>query len=721
MERYHRVMQTHIGVVELDQAMARWAIDNVDPVTGKNYTFAQSGRMTSGRGRRIFSREVMLEMSDMQLGRTSNRHASVKEAAARYDSGSKTGLGILRGRNGERSVDGFGPDGVKDKDGYFPYRHNGFAANDYIKQGVTVAELEAGLAAAYRNAGIENAADADAIAKATLARSRAGDHDLDSSLDTLLSADGREWLAIALRDNGMGQLKIDLLLKRLIQASEVKSREGFAKFRNELDMDTAIPNKAGVDIKVVDLMEQDLHRSFQRYTRQASGAAAMARVGITSRGMRKTVIKAMQAEMRSLGEDPMSTELMEAMFSHFNAGPVWGFSGGVTNKGIGVEAATAKRLAGVGLLERMGMTQLGETGAIIAAVGVENFFRRGVMIAWDKELRAHGRELLDEMGYLNGDVGLDHRFMAEWQDLDDVSKADRAQWWGAAGVDYLSRTTQNMVWLQQYTNGFNHIRGWQQRTAVRGIIDRVFRDLQAGKMDPMSARMRSDLGLGPEELERLRDLIENGTIEFHTRGYVRQLNLDKWDWDLADMFGSATTRSMNQQVQKSMAGEQDAWMHTGWGSIMTHLLTFPMASFQKQFIRNAKHMDTQAIAAMTFGLTTAMLMIMVRDAHDGRERDIHDQMERAFSYNNATSWAPMVWNPAMTILGQDDLRIAGYGAHESVVPPVFTQADALRRVPGALISAASGGDFDFYDQQAIKAIPFANTYVFSRMLEAAMK
>jgi hypothetical protein len=216
-------------------------------------------------------------------------------------------------------------------------------------------------------------------------------------------------------------------------------------------------------------------------------------------------------------------------------------------------------------------------------------------------------------------------------------------------------------------------------------------------------------------------MIANGTIEFDpTHGFVNRLNIDQWDPDLADIFGSAMVRNMNQTVQKSMAGEQDAWMHTDWGSLMTHLKTFPMQAFQKQFMRNGRHMDMQAVAYMLTGLSSAMIAVNIRDALDGRERSTWDRAKAAFDYNNMTSWMGTAWDPAMTMLGLDDMRLNPYGPNANLTPPVISQMNKLIRVPGAIPKFLTG-NADYYDRQALKAAPFAGTYIFSRMFDKAKK
>lgn len=713
MESYQRRIQTHIAT-SVGPLANQWARKQ-SPET----TFMGSGYSISSAGQRQFNREVMLELNDRALGRPSSRADEIKQAADRYESAGQEALAIGRGRDGQTSLDGF--EDLPDRRGYTPYSWSGRAILDLEQSGrVTRDAVVRSLADAYRQAGMSAGKDADAVAKAVVSRAVAQESDIDTSIMSLMSADGREWLAEALRTSDLSPEEIEGLMKRLTGDVEERRREGFAKHRNEVDMNAVIPTADGSDLRVVDLMDNNLHGSWQRYSRKMAGSSALARVGITNRAQRREVIEALRAEQRSLGEEPMDVELLEAMFSHFNGGPVHGYSRGHVNEGVGTEVATAKRIAGLSLLERLGLTQLAETGATMAQNGLENWARRGPMALFDKEMKAANKELLDDLAYVTGRIGDDHLHFAQWLDLDDVPVNERTDWLRTVG-----RWTSNAQYIQGYTSAFNHVRRFQQTTAVLGAADKLMRGIKSamdagrGLDESLARRMETDFGISKKHIAELEDLIESGVVEFTTRGsstFVNRLNVDQWPTEIAEVFGAGLTRNMNQLVQKSMAGEQDAWMHTQWGTVLTHLKTFPMQAVQKQFLRNARHLDLQTMNTVMMGMATAYLAIRVRDALDGKERSSSEYAKAAFNYSNMTGFVPMYADPLLSMLGLEDMRFNQYGPYTSTVPPIFSVADDLRRVPGALMSTLDG-ETDYQDQKALRALPFAGTYLLSRAFD----
>lgn len=713
MENYHKRIQTHIAR-DIDPAMNAYAKE-----TGQ--TWQNSGYGATNVAKRQFNREVMLELNDRASGNTNTmRNKHVKRAADQYEKAGAESLSIGRGRDGETPLDGF--DAIPDRRGYTPYVWSGQSILDLEAAGVVTRDsLTRDLASAYQRAGMGAGKDAEAVAKAVIQRAVSKEVDIDTSMASLLSGDGKEWLLTTLRDNGVKEADAEALIERLQGGQLDKGKESFAKSRNEVDMNSRITTTDGSDMRIVDLFDQDLHGVWQRYSRRMAGSSALARQGITNRAQRKEIISAMRAEQRALGEEPMEEALVEAMLSHFNGGPVWGYSRGFTNEGIGSEVAVAKRMTNIALLERLGLTQLAETGATMAQNGVRNWFQRGPMAIFDKELKAGNKALLDDMAYFTGRIGDDHRHFATWLDLDDISDRDKGDW-----LRHVRKFSSNAQFVQGYTSLFNHVRSFQQTTAALGMADKVMRTIKeaSDKGENISARdmarFESDLGLGLEDIQALEQLINSGVVEFKTSSkgntFVNRLNMDQWDTRTGEVFASSLTRNVNQLVQKSMAGEQDAWMHTQWGSVVTHLKTFPMQAFQKQFIRNMRHMDTQNITTLMYGLATAAVAIKVRDAIDGRERTASELGMAAFNYSNMTGFVPMLADPAMTILGLEDYRFNRYGPYTDLTPPVVKIANDMRRIPGALWDTAVG-EGDYYDRQALKAIPFTGTYVFSRLFD----
>ena len=706
MEVYHKRIQTHL--LPLQSRMTSWAQANGTTAFGSGYGI-------SNKGKEAFFREVMLERNARNHGRTHSTDPHVRGAADDFDRAATEALVIGRGRDGEISIRGMAE--VADNPHYTPQKWNGAKIQAIITAGrATREEIVAAVAMGYRQSGMAAAKDADAVAEAVIRRAQLNNADIDSSVHSLLQADGQEFLRDALERNGMSSVEVDGIMNRLVGDAADRSKEGFAKSRNEIDMSASIGMDP--DLQIVDLLSNDLGGDWQRYTRGLSGSAALARQGIDSKAARKEVVTAIHAEQRALGEDITPAEELMAMFTHFDGGATKGWNslvgGDPASAGAGV--AGVKRMVQLAWLNKLGLVQLGETGAMMAQNGMASWMRRGPLAHFNAQLKAGNEQLLSDVSFLIGAIGMDHKLFADHLNLDEVSNFD--------APDLLSRfnkATSSAAFVQGYTSLFNAVRSSQQKTAALGVMDKVFRTLRDAQKrgepldDGTMARMWGDLGLSRDTLMRLDDLISDGTIEFSPEGFVNRLHADRWDSDLQDIVGVSVTRNINQVVQKSMAGEQDAWMHTGLGSLLTHLKTFPMQATQKQFVRHFRHNDPEAYAAVMFGFGTALTASMIRAQIDGKDMTAEEHAKRAFGYSNMTGFLPMAYDPLMTMMGLDDKRFNQYGPHAEVSVPAISWVNDAMRTPGALANSVAG-TADYDDMRAKRSLPFANTILFGDMI-----
>lgn len=688
------------------------------------FTHLQAGLTVTSEGRRVFNRQVMLERNRRDMGKelSGDLDKDVRLAADAYDNATRVSHRELIGRKDQRSVDGM--ENVPENPHWTPYLWDGTAVNRIISAGTaTFRTLQESLARGYQARGM-NAKDSMLIALAGLRRAELKDADIDMSVASMLQGDGQAMVRDVLTGSGVSKREIDGLLKRLVGDVEERGKESFAKRRNELDMSVTIPTTDGTELQLVDLLSQNLQTDWDRYARRVAGSVGLARQGITNRAKREQIISTIHAEQRSFGEKITPANELRAMFTNFNGGATKGWaswsSGELEEPGAAV--SIAKRMTNLAWLGKNGLTQVGETGAISAQRSMMEFMQHGIMPVLTKEIRESNKRILDELAPFLGRIGKDEHHLVDHKNLDDMSDTDKADILGT-----IQRHLSTASAVQNYLNLHNFVRGSQQRLAALVMSATLFRKLDtamlAGKSlkDSEYSRLWSDFGLDRADLDIMENMIHQGLIEFKTTSggykYVDRMNMDDWDPAFRDVFTSAMRRNINQVVQKSMAGEQDAWMHTVVGSVLTHLKTFTLQAAQKQIVRNFRHMDAQAFAAVGMTFATAMVASYIRSGVtlNDREMSLGDHAKRAFTYGNLTGFVPMTYDPMMTILGLDDMRINKFGRHSEIMPPILSWANDVHRLPGALYDAATG-QANYDDKRAIRTLPFANSYIIGDML-----
>lgn len=689
----------------IDKVMQRWA-------QTKGRTFHNSGYGVSKLGKEEFYREVMLERNARNYDLPTTNDPYIKDAADRFDEVATRSWKTARGRDDQRSVAGF--ENVKENPHYTMQKWDGRKINDAINSGRTSkAKIQQALSRGYVNEGIPPA-EADIIADAVLTRAIRKGEGADTSVAGLMNSDGQAWLEQVLRDNGMADRELSEVMNRLTGVRNEKRRQGWTKGRNSLDYSGSVETLDGSDMRVIDLLSTNLHEDFLRYTREVAGSSALARVGITERAQRVEIAEAMRAEQRAAGEEPMPLGEIEAMFSYFDGGGVKGFSSLQHSDPApaGRNVALLKRMTNLAYLGKMGLTQLGETGVQIAKHGMFNWWNRSMEPLVDKAMRADKDALLDDMAALTGDIGYDQHLFAEHLDLDDWTPDD-----GRMFFEGLDKMSKKATYIQGYLSGFNQVRKWQQQSSATLTADKIFRtlkdDLDGTKELTASDRKRfwTDFGFDEQEINELQTLIDIGTIEFRTapdgRTYVNRLNAHTWGAsDLGDKFGAGVVRHLNQSVQRSLAGEQDAWMHTPLGSIFTHLKTFPMAAVNKQAVRNLRHLDQEALMAVFWGMGTATLAAVARELLKGEslsDIDTWEMVEKGWDYSNLTGWSATYLDPLQTMLfGQQN-----WYDESGIVPPSISWAQQAVRLPGA-VGRTLTGNADYKDRASLRALPFAN-------------
>ena len=717
MENYQRRMGQH--TFDVPRFAHGWAASN-----GMSFGHKKSKKGISKEGAAEFNRRIMLERNARDYSYERTTDPDIKAAADAYDNLATESLSILKGRDGELSVDG--TKGIKENPHYTPYKWLGRKMLELIENGTTTRKMiVAGLANSYRKVGI-NKKDVEAIADAVVTRAVKNDLDIDTSVAALLNRDGQEFLNEALEKAGMPEHERKAMMRRLVGDLKEGKKEGFAKQRNNLDLSDSIETLDGSDLKIVDVLSNDLETDFNRYGRRVAGSSALARVGIINRAQREEVISAAQAQARAKGEAPIDANEYRAMFSNFDGQGIKGYNsligGDPATAGIGI--AIMKRMTNLALLGKLVITQLGETGAIINQNGLHNFWERGPKAWFDKAAKEDRKGLLDDLSFFSGQIGYDEKIFAEHLSLDEFNALERNQW-----VDMVDKWSGKASQAQQALTGFNAVRRFQQKAAAAGVTDKIFRVLKDdldGTVPIDERRLRrfqSDLGLGKDELRKLQNLIKDGTIEFAPNGgggsFVNRLNGHKWtDVTLIETFGSSIGRNINQLVQKSMAGEADPWMADAVGQMLTHLKTFPMAAYNKQFVRNMRMRDPEAVTGVLWGMATSYMAVNLRQLSKGEDADfdVKKNLRTAFEYSNMTGWAPFYFDPLMVTLGLEGAAISPYADRAKLLTPVAVDhTEDLLRSAGAVKNWAMG-EADWQDEQRIKALPFSNLLGWSYML-----
>jgi hypothetical protein len=660
MQQVYEARLASHSMVEMEDAYTAWQ--------GKSGNFLNSTIETHRPANRTkFDRLVIEELeARFHEGAPVATDVHIKAAADAVDANYAEALNVARGRAGETAIDGF--QDIKTQSGFFNHRWNGRGMRAAINRGHSQKDIAAVLDAGYAKANPDMTPEHRAIvAKAVIRRALAKDEGIDVNMLTTLDSDAQDYLRNLLLDSGHSEKTIDDLIESIRGRKEERSQLGTTKARTQVDLRTEING-----LSLMDLVDTNLNRTMSQYNRTISGAAALARKGIVNRAQRKQIIDAAMAERtgRNMEAGTKQREFLENIFTHFDSGPIGG--------GPGELVSRTKKIANLGFLNQMGLTQIAETGAQVAAVGFQTWNRHAKALR--REMYAGGPDspIMRELRPFLGRVGQDHMLFRDDLNLDEVAGAvDLNTFLGK--LDFGLGKGQR---IQGYASGFFYVRSVQQRIAVASQADKVMQRLRSG----VDADILKDVGIDM----RVRKYIDNGTVTFDADGFVDQLNLSAWDVRDADNFALALNRHASQVVQKALAGEESMWMHQTMGSFLTHLKSFPLLAMRKQAARTAGVATPLFIATTMMGLATAGIMVDAKQIINGRADEITPMqtLKGAAAMNNVTGWIPMFTDPMVNILGMSGLQFNDYQSDLSGrvmgAPPVFSALNKMAQLPGVL-------------------------------------
>lgn len=558
-----------------------------------------------------------------------------------------------------------------------------------------------------------NSRVANKVALATVRRFEARGLGNAAADSRIINADTSASIEKTLRDAQVDEADIAQIMARMTADSQTRAKAGFLRDRVEADLAETI---GGSDMRLVDLMNDDLEQSVHQYATQAAGQAALANKGLRDSADVSNLKAAILAEGRANGEENLSSDFLDAVFSQFGGGahsgidPVTGkLTSGVSGITSGITSATR-----ASLLQRMGLTSLMDLANIPVAHGVANFMEPVMArLGFNRSGKLSKADLEDIHSNLEASgmiAGQDHMIYRTEVVVDELGIADRQLLSGVlSGLRSVEKATY-------YASGHVHVLQQIQKFAAASSHVNAIRSIANDARGTLSNRMLRDMGLTNETIQELQDAIQSGKLSVEP-GNV-SMDLGGVSKAAEQEYIVALYRSMHQQAQRSAIGETSVWMNSDIGRLLSSLKTFSMTAAQKQTARNLMiggKPHFLAASAWQVGMSYAVLSLS--QSIQGQDMSAADRARLAVTYSPTLGVFPMVVDPITTMLGFDSLNFSPYGRYSSYLDtPAFEQTQKLMRSPGAIADMVTG-DGDYDDMQNARAMFFMNWYGMKQVWE----
>lgn len=662
-----------------------------------------------------FNWEVAKEMNRREMGKPEN--PNLDPAVKQYCDAADKGTDLIRRRAQETGVEGF--EAIQQRSGYMPRNLGSAKVINAISKAAhgerTVREL---LMKAMQKA-VPDLTDRQAsiMAKAFITRARGKAMDMDMQTLNLTTGDSRAFIKETLENHGVAAEDIDGILSVLGHDIEERGIVSHAKRRMPLDLDVSHEN-----ISMRDLLDYDVAKVFGHYAQTMAGRSAAAAKGIGSKAKLEEIIQTILREDPDIGKSALG--LNPSAGKDYLRALMAPFFGGADETHVLPIVRRMTQLTTLGTMSMLGIPQLAETGAQIAAVGLWNWLKTMPEV-W-KMFRGKSSErqaLADDLQGLTGHLGREWALLRHDLNL-EFGRYDLNE--SMALAAQLDEALAKGLQLQSHISLFNKVKELQTETLLITYTDKLMRKLRDNEFTQEDINRLLDMGFEPKYLKRIKErYIDTGVVDFNSKGTCDKVNFAHWKAEDMAIFNMGMRRLVNQVIQQGAAGEGWLWAKSNFGKLLTQFKSFPMLAVQKQVVRNLALNDAVTYNTAMYGLMTAALAFSVREVINGRtdKLDAEKIAKGAFGMSNLTGWLPMFTDPVASMLGFDGLMFddySKYGSADVLNMPAISVLQRMARVPGATLNLVTPGlEYTREDAMSLGVVPILGNAWFARRMAYA--
>jgi hypothetical protein len=461
-------------------------------------------------------------------------------------------------------------------------------------------------------------------------------------------------------------------------------RDTHQRRRSLLDEEYQLPYKPrtvhGVTedkpLSIRDLFNTDATAVLDRYTRNAAGNIAMARIRVADPKSGKLVIDGLTSQKeiddylnmirKEAADKPNVTPAqvakdiknVELAINAIKGHHVDGLEG--TELGFWLRAIRKFNFSRI--MNQAGFAAVPEIGNIVGSAGLKAALsqmpavRRMVTDAGELALKDG---LADDIEYALG-IGTERLNRYAPSDVyDDVMSVvdDGSRGWR----DHVSNALERANRVTADASGMSFIDATTRRWAAKAIIQNFANMAAKGK--GISAKRLADLGIDEAMSKRIMKEMKNPDFIPMKGQKVTGLRFDgAKDKEAAEYFRRAVIRKTNQVIQKNDVGNLMPFMNGAVGKVIMQFRSFMAASYVKNSLKSLHMRDQEAVvgAAVTTGiayLTYALQMQAQAIGRSDREEFLAKRLETgnhiksAIARSGWSSIAPMLIDTVVPALG----------------------------------------------------------------------
>lgn len=394
-------------------------------------------------------------------------------------------------------------------------------------------------------------------------------------------------------------------------------------------------------LRFIDLIDNDLPKILESYTRDAAGGAAFAKMGYSTRS--QVLDQLNDLEIHATQKTNMSPAQIEREINTLRDGVdmIYGRTLNTDNRSLVKGFSRARTAAGLLRLQFVGAASIPELARITSQRSISSVLESVKdlgAIRGTKHLREGGkysgsfkRQDLDELDQVITYAGEDNVLYANGLRADDIEESEYVSRIGA----YFDRATAQGRRLQEVASGFRLIQGTGERLAVRSLALDI-KKMIAGTGKPLSESNINRAGWSDGFLDELSAWMRaNPKTAMHGDKEITLFNFGKMPPDMQERLQVGMHRLVRADMQRPNIGETPMFMNKWLGQTITQFRSFSILSMEKQLVHDYRHDKAMgaliAMQSAMYGVIGVGVASLQRNI--GRE-DADERIKRDMSGNN---------------------------------------------------------------------------------------
>jgi hypothetical protein len=443
----------------------------------------------------------------------------------------------------------------------------------------------------------------------------------EDTLRKVLSESDKE-TGLALTDEQIDAL---ILTKDVVRG---KSKNVHSRGRMYLDdiMEVNIAYKKGhpqygetFKFKLTDLVDTNVERVMGTYIHRMAGATSLARMGIDGDdSFKKMLDDIVDDNIKEYGltSDRGSREARALQFLYESIRGSYNINEGmdtITRKGL----RRVRELNFIRLMGQSGLAAVIETSNVLFENGLKNAldnipaFRSMLTRAQNGDLSYELSKEFEECFGIGTDI-ITGKMNSRYEDYTDNYHLFSSDY---TKTDEVLAKGRNITSIM---GGLSPVTLFLSRWNSVNFTTNMFKKLSAGRLDVYGDVKLKQLGLGEQELVRIKRAMDD-LADVDDKGRLRTLNLHRWKQEhpeAYDDFSYALTVETTNNVQVTNIGSGNPFLRSEWGKTLFQFWSFVLGSNEQQFARQMVRIQhgEGAVPASIFmgGLVIASLAYITR-------------------------------------------------------------------------------------------------------------